>query len=99
MRDPRSQTAAEDELKRIVKHSFIGELRPVSFEINLADVVEARAAEDIRVSTKQKRYSTTRDGGRGRCITEEAAKIPAGIAREVGWAVQARPAWFCREKG
>ena len=47
--------AAEDELKRIVKHSFIGELRPVSFEINLADVVEGLVrAEDIRSEYKAK---------------------------------------------
>ena len=47
--------AAEDELKRMVKHSFIGELRPVSFEINLADVVEGLVrAEDIRSEYKAK---------------------------------------------
>ena len=53
--DERSKSAAEDELKRIVKHSFIGELRPVSFEINLADVVEGLVrAEDIRSEYKAK---------------------------------------------
>ena len=45
--------AAHDELKRIVKHSFVGELKPVSFEINLADIVEGIVcAEDIKSQYK-----------------------------------------------
>jgi hypothetical protein len=47
--------AAHDELKRIIKHSFVGELRPVSFEINLADIVEGFVcAEDIKSEYRAK---------------------------------------------